>query len=49
MPFGGKRAKACLDPVQKFGRQRNFGQEHQSLSTLAEAFGDGLKIDFGLT
>ncbi len=48
MPFAGTRAEPRLDPVQELGRQRDFGQQHQRLPALTQAFGDGLQIDLGL-
>ena len=48
VPFAGARAEACLDPVQEFGGQRDFGQQDQRLPSLRQAFGDGLQVHLGL-
>ncbi len=48
VPFGRPRTKPRLDPFQELAGQGNFRQQHQGLTPLFQAFGNGLKIDLGL-
>ena len=49
MPFGRAHPKAGCEALQELHRQGNFGQHDQNLPALAQSFGDGLEIDFGLS
>ena len=48
MPFGGFRAEPRLNARQELRGQRDFGQQHQRLTVLAQRLGHGLKVNLGL-
>ena len=47
MPGGRLAAEAAGEALQERLRQRDFGEQDERLLSLAQAFGDCFKIDFG--